>query len=311
VRREQEQIPLANIQQVEARTSTYIQHWLQLGTLQIKSAAFGFTIYFEDAYNPDEMQRRIMDQVKKVRREETNADLRRLIESALNGPPSDGVRREPELAVEHIVAPGLLQWLFPDNPTIDLRQGVYIWHPHWFMLIRDVWLPLILWAASLFAAIASLSGGLLGGVFGLALLVLATLVFGAWTAWQVEDYRNDRYILTPTQVIDVNKRPFGPESRRTASLEALQNVTYKTNLLGRIFGYGDVLLQTAGSGEDFTFHDAPRPSQLVDVITSYQVAFKRSSKIRSLEDTVKLIQYYDAHYRTQSGGLRAREVGAD
>lgn len=64
----------------------------------------------------------------------------------------------------------------------------------------------------------------------------------------------------------------------------------------------------AGLGPDDTT-DAPRPGQMVDVITNYQVAYKRSSKIRSLEDTVKLIQFYDAHYRAQAPEPRAREVG--
>jgi hypothetical protein len=309
VRREQEQIPLGNIQQVEANTETYIQHWLKLGTLQIKSAAAGFTLFFSDAYDPDDMQRRIMDQVKKVRRDETNADLQRLIESALDGKPNDFVRREREVSVERTIYPSLFQWLFPENPEIDREKGIYIWHPHWIFVVKAAWLPVVLWFVVAVIALATLMGGLLGPLLGASLLVVATLVFGAWAAWQVEDLRNDRYILTPTQIIDVNKKPFGPENRRTASLGALQNVTYNTTLIGRIFGYGDVLLQTAGSGDNFTFRDAPRPSQLVDVITSYQVSHKRSTKIRDLEDTVKLIQYYNAHFEAKGAEPRAREVG--
>ncbi|HMQ31048.1 MAG TPA: PH domain-containing protein [Chloroflexaceae bacterium] len=311
VRRRQEQIPLANIQQVEASTNTYLQHWLKLGTLRIKSAAFGFMIFFEDAYDPDEMQRRIMNQVKKVRREETDADLQRLVESALDGRPAS---EQPQgaLEVDRTFTPGLLQWLLPHNPQIDREQGVYTWRRHWIFLVKAVWLPLVLWlvlaAATTMGLLASLVGGLpLAGLF-----LLVTLLVGAWAAWQVEDHRNDRYILTPTQVVDLAKRPLGPENRRTASLDALQNVTYRTTLIGRIFGYGDVLLQTAGSGEEFTYFDAPRPSQIVDLITSYQLAHKRRSKIRSLEDTVKLIQYYDAHFRAEAAEAaepRAREVG--
>lgn len=307
VRREQEQLPLINIQQVEASTDTYIRHWLKLGTLQIKSAAVGFTIFFADAYDPDEMQRQIMNQVKKVRRDETNADLRRLIESAIEGVPTE--RMEPRVRVEHTVAPGLLQWLFPINPEVDRERDVYTWRPHWFFLIRAIGLPLALWLAAAGVTSMGLMTELASPLIAAGALAAATLVFGLWAAWKVEDHRNDRYILTPAQVIDVNKKPFGPESRRTASLDALQNVTYKTTLLGRIFGYGDVFLQTAGAGEDFTFYDAPRPSQMVDVITNYQVAYKRNTKIRNLEDTVKLIQYYDAHYRAQEPELQAREVG--
>lgn len=307
VRRDQEQMPLGNIQQVEASTSTYLQHWLKFGTLKIKSAAVGFTIFFDGAYDPDQMQRRIMEQVKQVRRAETNADLRRLIESALEGKPPEKV--QGPLKVERTVAPGMLQWLFPVNPEIDRERHIYTWRPHWFFLIRAIWLPLALWAALVAATVMGLATNVAGGPIAATALVTATLVLGAWAAWKVEDHRNDRYILTPTQVIDVSKRPFGPESSRTASLEVLQNVTYKTTLFGRIFGYGNVFLQTAGAGEEFTFYDAPRPSQMVDLVTNYQLAFKRNGKIRSLEDTVKLIQYYDAHYRAQAAAPRAREVG--
>lgn len=308
VRRRQEQIPLGNIQQVEASTGTYIQHWLKLGTLRIKSAAFGFMIFFEDAYDPDEMQRRIMNQVKKVRREETDADLQRLVVSALEGRPTS---EQPQgaLEVERTLTPSLLHWLLPHNPQIDRERGVYTWRRHWIFLIKAVWLPLALWLALAAAMTMGLLANLMGGLPLAGLFLVVTLIFGVWAAWQVEDHRNDRYILTPTQVIDLAKRPLGPENRRAASLDALQNVTYKTTLIGRIFGYGDVLLQTAGSGEEFTYYDAPRPSQIVDLITSYQMAHKRRTKLRSLEDTVKLIQFYDAHYRAEQSQARARELG--
>jgi uncharacterized membrane protein YdbT with pleckstrin-like domain len=310
VRRNQEQLPLANIQQVESSTETYLQHWLKLGTLKIKSAAVGFSIYFEAAYDPEDMQRIIMDQVKKVRREESDADLRHMVEATVAGQPFERAQRE--VAVERTVAPGVLQWLFPINPKIDRDRDIYTWHRHWFFLIRVLILPFTLWLIMVGVVVGAMATGPVAApLLGLG-LIIATLAFAGWTAWQIEDHRNDRYILTPTQVIDIAKRPLGPESRRTASLDALQNVTYKTTLFGRIFGYGDVLLQTAGASEDFTFYDAPRPSQMVDLITSYQVAHKRSARLRNLAETVKLIQYYDAHLRHEENEAPeplAREVG--
>jgi hypothetical protein len=123
-------------------------------------------------------------------------------------------------------------------------------------------------------------------------MVPLVLVCIGWAAWKIEDHRNDRYILTPTQVVDIYKKPFGPESRQSAGLDSLQNITYRATIFGRIFGYGDVLLETAGTGDALTFFDVPNPREVTATIDGYQTVFNKSQKERNMEDTLKLLRFY-------------------
>jgi hypothetical protein len=125
-------------------------------------------------------------------------------------------------------------------------------------------------------------------VFIIAILI----AFLAWSAWEIEDFRNDMYILTPTNIIDIEKKPFGPEDRRAASLGAITNVSFETTFISNFLGYGNVVVETAGSGGKFTFLHVPKPRDVVTMINDYYVMFKRVDKERSLNDMLELLRHY-------------------
>ena len=144
----------------------------------------------------------------------------------------------------------------------------------------------------LLLALVGVRLGILSGGWLAALLLIITAVFVGWSAWEIEDHRNDLYILTLTTIIDVEKKPFGPEDRRTASLGAIQNVNFKVNTFSQLLGFGDVLLETAGSGGKFTFHRIPNAEDAAATINDYLAAFKKDEKERNLNDTLTLLNYY-------------------
>ncbi|KPL21951.1 MAG: hypothetical protein AMJ93_08350, partial [Anaerolineae bacterium SM23_84] len=82
-----------------------------------------------------------------------------------------------------------------------------------------------------------------------------------WLWWQVEDWRNDVYIVTDRLIIDVEKRPlFFAEERKQATLDVIQNVSLsKRGILTSLLNYGDVLIQIAGASGTFTFEGVPQP----------------------------------------------------
>jgi hypothetical protein len=123
------------------------------------------------------------------------------------------------------------------------------------------------------------------------LIIGVLVIFFGWAAYRYEDHINDLYILSPTSITDIEKKPWGPEDRRNASLGALQNVTSKTTLISRWLKYGDVFLETAGKGE-FTFHRVPYPNEVVRTINNYQDEFRRGERKRSLDDMGSMLRYY-------------------
>lgn len=291
-RRVQEQIFLEDVQDVSAKTATYPQHLLNYGTIIVKSARIGGNIEFHAAAGPLEMQSKIMGQVKGLRQRMSMNTLDQLIEERVYNNRAPKPKMTPKVTQTHAMR--LLSFLFIENPEYDESKNEYTWRPHWLFQLRALLGPLALLILGLFS-IAMLSSMFLQNPVWIGVLtVLVLLAFAGWTAWEIEDYRNDKYILSPTNVIDIEKKPYGPEERRQASLGNITNVLFKTTFISNLLGYGDVFLETAGAGGRFTFHRVPRPNEVVQVINDYIVNFKRGEKAKALEDTVALLERYHA-----------------
>jgi hypothetical protein len=289
-RRVQEQIFIEDVQNVVANTKTYPQHWLNFGTVIVKSARFGSELKFDGCNRPKDMQGKIMGQVKAYRQQYGERDYERMIEARVydqKGPP---VKRKIE--VKRTKGWAFINWLVPDNPEIDESKDTITWRAHWFFLVRALVAPCIYGIIGLIVVIAMFgrTDPLLN--FGVAFFFLLTFV--AYFLWEAEDYRNDLYILTPSNVIDIEKKPFGPEDRREASLGAVNNVSFETTFISNLLGYGNVLLETAGGGGKFTFDNVPNPRDVVAQINTYYVEFKRQEKEKSLNDTLDLLRHYHA-----------------
>lgn len=67
---------------------------------------------------------------------------------------------------------------------------------------------------------------------------------GGWAAWELMDWRNDYYVLTDQRVVWLEQKLLRSASRVEAPLETVQSVNTHTTLLGRILGFGDVMIQT-------------------------------------------------------------------
>jgi hypothetical protein len=62
------------------------------------------------------------------------------------------------------------------------------------------------------------------------------------------DWSNDQYQVTPEQIVDLDKKPFGTQSRNAAQLENILGTEYqRIGILGEIFNYGTVYITVGGS----------------------------------------------------------------
>ncbi|MGQ9925722.1 MAG: PH domain-containing protein [Chloroflexaceae bacterium] len=294
--RVQQQIFLEDVQDVNAKTNTYPQHILKYGTITVKSARFGGDIVFESASQPMEMQRQIMDQVCALRKRMTAADYQRMIDERIYG--KKGSPGKTTTIIKQTRTARWLNALFPENPEVDEKTSTITWRPHWLFMLQAQIGPTLLLAMGLFVvALANSYLELEAGwiILATSLVVVAYLL---WAAWEFEDYRNDKYILALTNVVDIEKKPFGPEDRRQASLAAITNVRFETTFISNLLGYGDVVLETAGAGGKFTFLRVPRPNQVVSTINEYIVNFRRAAREKNLNDTLDLLaQYHEAQKR--------------
>ncbi len=137
---------------------------------------------------------------------------------------------------------------------------------HWFILVRKLIPGLIMAGIFLLLLLANWglpleSVGLLRPItWGVG--VLAFLA-GLW-GWL--DYLNDFLFVTSKRIVQQDKVIFFSESRREASLNQIQNISVATGFLGNLFGYGEVVIQTASKQGNIVFDFAPDPANMRDVI---------------------------------------------
>jgi hypothetical protein len=83
--------------------------------------------------------------------------------------------------------------------------------------------------------------------YSLAILIALVPLLG-WLIYEVMDWSNDQYQVTPEQIVDLDKKPFGTQSRNAAQLENILGTEYqRIGILGEIFNYGTVYITVGGS----------------------------------------------------------------
>ena len=72
------------------------------------------------------------------------------------------------------------------------------------------------------------------------------------------------YIITDERIIDVDFTSLLSKDISYAKLDNIEDITARTKgVLGAIFDYGDVIIQTAGTQANFEFTNVPHPSKVV------------------------------------------------
>ena len=93
-------------------------------------------------------------------------------------------------------------------------------------------------------------------------LVVATYAFVNFVTW----YYNVA-IITDKRVVDIDFHQIVLKDVAETKLALVQDVSYKqTGVLPNIFGYGFVLIQTAGTLDNFEFNNLPQPSRVVEIV---------------------------------------------
>jgi hypothetical protein len=126
-----------------------------------------------------------------------------------------------------------------------------IYRKHWYMLISDVWKP-TLGMLLVVAGLAVYVAGLLPPSVPLSAVLLVVLVtfipLAGWWLYEYVDWKNDIYMVTVDQIFDVNKKPLGAETRKSAPLANILSLKYeRPGLLGLMLNFGTVVATVAGT----------------------------------------------------------------
>jgi hypothetical protein len=118
-----------------------------------------------------------------------------------------------------------------------------------------------------------------------------------WWIYQYVDWRNDIFQVTPDQIIDIDKKPFGTEERRAAPLEnILSTESERLGLTGYLFNYGTVYITVGGAHLDFEDVLDPTAVQAdIDRRREARIARKRDAEAASERERMSdwLVAYYE------------------
>jgi uncharacterized membrane protein len=150
-------------------------------------------------------------------------------------------------------------WLNPGE-TILLQT-----RRHWWAAFRNIWLPLLFFAAVMVAAL--LIDSTLAKVF---LFLLAFIVPGGMILYFILDWRNDWLVITDERVLRVEQivARFSLQTNEVGLL-SVQGVSASLpagDPVSRVLRYGNVVISTAGSAGNITMDFVPHPSRIKDYI---------------------------------------------
>jgi uncharacterized membrane protein YdbT with pleckstrin-like domain len=179
---------------------------------------------------------------------------------------------------------------------------VIIWHKHYYVLLTHIFMPMLALLASLYLFAASF----LGLPFGLGLaLVPVQIVLGVavvaslvWYLWEYDDWQKDIYVVTDTQIIDIESTAFRlRRTRREGTFDNIQGVYSEIpNLFHKLLNLGDVIIETAGSEETFTFKKVFDPASVNEEVFKRWAIYQQREREKQRDATTDQVMHVLKEY---------------
>jgi len=301
-----QEAPLFNVLAVNLKTSA-LGRLLGYGDVIIRTYTGQLT--FREVAQPLAMGALIEEHWRRQHALRQTADrqaMTRSLQEAISQPGKPAARQDaaPRLTTApHAGQPGINHW--------DLRvrfeeDGVITYRKHWGVLLRSTrWPSSLLALDAVFLALAG-SGAFPGLAFSTTLTVSLTalLLLGGWWIYQFADWANDLYQVTPTQIIDVRKRPLGDEQRKVAPLENILGTEVdRRGLVQLVLNFGNVIANVGTS--QFVFEGVFDPAGVQQDIVRAQEALLQRLRETELgqrrDEMVELLHLYHEHSAGQPG----------
>jgi membrane protein YdbS with pleckstrin-like domain len=130
---------------------------------------------------------------------------------------------------------------------------------HWIRLV----LPIVVWiiAAVLLIWLMDRTG------------FIITLVVAIYPLYEYLSYRSNLWCVTNMRVVD--ETGFLSRHSKESPLDKINNVSYDQTVMGRLFNFGHVEIQTAAQVGATDYYNVNHPKRLKDTITAAQADFQR------------------------------------
>ncbi len=303
--------PLEAVLAVNQRTS-WLGRILNYGDISVKSFTGTNSMNFLEATN--EVQQIIEYLLLRARQRKSSEELRTISQTIrqrlgnqgqAGSPQQRGGQQAGEQQGQPQPAQVRMSPLQRQIATfLNLRieeDGVIIYRKHWFILLQQIWAPTLILLLFLLVLILRLTN--IFTLFSLAgtLLVIFSVgifVFG-WWVYQYVDWTNDLYVITSEQLIDVDKRPLGTETRKAAPLKNILSIEYqRLGIIGNIFNFGTVFIKVGETTFTFDYVHDPRRVQR-ELFNRFSEVKERERKAEEQADHKRMADWIETYHRWQ------------
>ena len=190
-------------------------------------------------------------------------------------------------------------------------NGVITYRTHWFVLFRKIIFPTF--AIFILLFLLSINGGELFSIFSQQrlLIVFGIIALGvtSWWVYQFVDWRDDYYVITSDQLVDVNRKPLGLEDRRSAPIKNIQSVEYKRiGVFGLLFNFGTVFIRIGDA--EFTFDYVHNPSQVQkEIFDRYTELMKAEKSTQTERERMRMAEWMEAYHHIMMEQAEEQDQG--
>ena len=203
------------------------------------------------------------------------------------------------------------EWLFSDFLKVRYESGGTItYRKHWFVLLKKGFLAFIGVLVSGCFIVAVLTRYITWLNYEMALtlgfFIMITLL--AVLIYRYVDWRNDMFQLTPNQVIDLDRKPFGRESRRAAPLENILSIEYeRKGIFPMLFNYGTVYI-TIGNSQ-LTFNNVHQPSIVQqDIFARMGTHAQEKEERHTVQERERIAQWFKVFQEEYQAELGSQDA---
>jgi len=219
-------------------------------------------------------------------------------------PAPKGKARRPN-PIQYFLS-NLFKLRLEDGDTVTYRKHVFIlwkqvWKPSLILLllfIFGVWRSIYIAVQPDVLMFTPKPGGGIPAVDTLLLaLPILSVPFWIWWGYQYVDWKNDIFMVTPDQIFDIDKTPFGAEERRSAPLENILSTEAKrVGIWGNLLNFGTVYITVGGS--KLEFQDVLDPNNVQSDIDRRRMARNASkAAAASASEREKMAEWIATYHR--------------
>jgi uncharacterized membrane protein YdbT with pleckstrin-like domain len=261
-------------------------------------------LYFKHLAFPDHVIKLLTEQWERAKKRlsaEDKKDMEALLREKLFQNNNEEKKQLPETPftgqtqVKSLWILTILASLFGMRTEVD---GVITYRTHWSVLLRKIFPPSL--AIFIILILISIIGD---EIFSFLPQEILFIVYGIiaigvtiWWVYQFVDWRDDYYVITLDQLVDVNRKPFGLEDRRSAPIKNIQSVEYKRiGIFGLLFNFGTVFIRIGDA--EFTFDYVHNPSQVQkEIFDRYTDLMKVEKSTQTDRDRKRMAEWMEAYH---------------